>query len=146
MLISCMVQHGWSLNCSPREAGVVVRWVTGERQLGQSPLACSTLGDGDPMHPWVVGSTDGCTWLWGASALPPCLAPLSPKPPASGAKAWSGVLLLQVEGTMPRTCGLAVTMPRMSWGGGGQRMMPRVSGLAEQCWGRLAQQDQCQGH
>ena len=41
-----------------------------------------------------------------APVLPPCLAPLSMTTPASRAKSGPGVLLLQVEGTMPgMSCG-----------------------------------------
>lgn len=61
------------------------------------------------MHPWAGGSADGCSWLWGPGALTPCLVTLSPKPPASRARAGSSFLLLQVEGMELGTCGSAGT-------------------------------------
>lgn len=114
VLISSVVQHSWSLNlnCCPKEARA---GYGGKAPGAESTLACSTRGDGDPMHLWAVGSTEGCSWLWGAPTLLPCLAPLSPKPPVSRAKVEPSVLLLQVEGTMPRMDGLAGAMPGMSW-------------------------------
>lgn len=91
----------------------------GERHLGQCQPWLAA--------PWEMGTQCTCgQWgalrdaagYGGAPALLPCLAPLSPKLPVRRAKVEPSVLLLQVEGKMPRMDGLAGAMPGMSWGEG----------------------------